>query len=70
MERQAKISLYTDNSSFKEYLMMITSFNIVNYHFKIFHLLFFYTQEYKICFIFLCNIITYIGINNFIIIIY
>jgi len=44
MERQAKISLYTDNSSFKEYLMMmITSFNIVNYHFKIFHLLFFYT---------------------------
>jgi len=47
MRRQAKILLYTNNGSIKEYLMMITSFNIVNYHFKIFHLLFFKNKNIK-----------------------
>jgi len=37
--------LYIDNNgSFKEYLMMITSFNTVNYHLKIFNLLFLYVK--------------------------
>jgi len=45
MRRQVILLLYTDNNgSFKEYIMTIRSFNTVNYHFKIFHLLFLYMK--------------------------